>query len=357
MGLDDAPRWRRWARRLVTVPAALAAAAAGWALAPLWLLLALGRDLLGRHRGAPTTRLLAATLWYLAFEVLGLVGALGVWTWAGGGLHRRRLERAGAALQRWWSGCLFAGLRHIYGLRVEIDGPIDAAGDRPFLLLMRHVSMVDTLLPAVAWANARRLRLRYVLKAELCAVPTLDLVGHWLPNAFVRRGGADPTREVARILRLHEGMGAREGLVLFPEGTRFSPGRRQRLIDRLATRGDAARAARAAAFTRVLPPHPGGPVALLGRRKPGEDVVLCAHTGLEGVLGIAAALDGRLIGRTLRLKVWHVPGEQVPRDPAAALAWLDDRWREVDAWVGRHEGGQPAAEGPSGAQTTTPASG
>ena len=121
--------------------------------------------------------------------------------------------------------------------------------------------------------------------------------------------------------------------LLYPEGTRFTPGRRQRLIARLAEKGDAAGAARAAAFTHVLPPHPGGPVALLSHRRPGEDVVLCAHTGLEGILGLGAALDGRLVGCTIRLKVWHVPGEQVPREPDAALAWLDERWREVDAWV------------------------
>jgi len=311
----------------------LSAAAMAWALAPAWLLLAHGRDTITRQRARPTLRLVAAILWYLFYEALGILGAGGVWVLARAGRDRAGLLRHSVVLQRWWSGALIRGLQRIYDLRIEVDGPIEATADRPFLLLLRHISLIDTILPAAAWANAREQHLRYVLKAELCLIPTLDLVGHWLPNAFVHRGSRQPSREVARILRLHQGLGPREGLVLYPEGTRFTPDRRQRLIARLAEKGDAAGAARAAAFTHVLPPHPGGPVALLSHRRPGEDVVLCAHTGLEGILGLGAALDGRLVGCTIRLKVWHVPGEQVPREPDAALAWLDERWREVDAWV------------------------
>ena len=57
--LDDAPRWRRWARRFVTVPTMLSAAAMAWALAPAWLLLAHGRDTITRQRARPTLRLVA----------------------------------------------------------------------------------------------------------------------------------------------------------------------------------------------------------------------------------------------------------------------------------------------------------
>ena len=57
----------------------------------------------------------------------------------------------------------------------------------PVVLMMRHASLVDTLLPTVLVLRRHRIRLRYVLKRELLWDPALDLAGNVLPNYFLDR--------------------------------------------------------------------------------------------------------------------------------------------------------------------------
>lgn len=343
--LDDDPWTRRWSRRALTLPAVHLGAALAWGLLPLWLALALALDLL---RGRPRLPLSRAVLFgavYLFAEVAGVQAAL--WTWLASGLGARAawLRRADLRLQRAWTRLLWGSLARIFDLRLQVEAP--AALPAPFLLFLRHASLPDVLLPAVAFANPMGIALRYVLKVEVCASPCLDVVGHRLPNAFVRRGGQDPAREVARVLRLHGGAGGAavggeetalrpgEGLVIYPEGTRASPGKRAALLARL----EGPARARAASFRHVLPPRPGGPLALLAARRPDEDVVFCAHVGTESVLRATALADGSLIGRTFQVVAWRVPAAQVPTEPEQARAWLDQWWHRVDDWVGAHGSG------------------
>ena len=84
----------------------------------------------------------------------------------------------------------------------EIEG--GAAVERgPFLLLVRHASVIDTLLPMWAVANPHAYRPRYAVKQELRASPCLDIAGHRVRTAFVRRG--EGAREIERVAALAEG--------------------------------------------------------------------------------------------------------------------------------------------------------
>ncbi|MBA3326842.1 MAG: patatin-like phospholipase family protein [Solirubrobacterales bacterium] len=59
----------------------------------------------------------------------------------------------------------------------------------------------------------------------------------------------------------------------------------------------------------------------------------------------------RLLGRPARgvvrpacrqvidVRLWHVPAEAVPRERAAQIDWLLQRWRAMDAWVGEQGSG------------------
>ena len=69
----------------------------------------------------------------------------------------------------------------------------------------------------------------------------MDLVGQRLPNVFVRRGSGRPAREAALVASLAEGLGPRDGVVIYPEGTRFTPAKRARALARLAEQNDPAR--------------------------------------------------------------------------------------------------------------------
>ena len=74
-------------------------------------------------------------------------------------------------------------------------------------------------------------------------------------------------------------------MVLFPEGTRFSPSRQARRLERMAERQDAM-LEEARALRHTLPLHTGGAMALIAAA-PDADIAFCAHTGLEGVQSFA----------------------------------------------------------------------
>lgn len=187
--------------------------------------------------------------WYLWMEALGVLAAGALWL-ARPWLGAERFERASFRLQCRWASALFGGARRLLGMRVETSGE-EALGPGPILLLLRHASVADTLLPAALVSSRTGRRLRYVMKRELLWDPCLDVVGQRLPNAFVRRGTGDAA-ETARVRELARDLGPDEGVLLYPEGTRWTPARR---------RGPGFAGVAALAF--ALAPAPGPRGALL----------------------------------------------------------------------------------------------
>jgi 1-acyl-sn-glycerol-3-phosphate acyltransferase len=194
--------------------------------------------------------------------------------------------------------------------------------------LARHASLLDSLLPCVL---LDRFRLRYVLKRELRWDPCLDIVGARLPNALVRRGAGDPA-EIERVAALARGLEPDEGVVLFPEGTRFTAERRQRLLEHLDADGEAPRSRQAGSLRHTLPPRRGGVLALLDAA-PLADVVILVHTGLEGAARLGDLWRGSLRGETLEVELWRIPRAAIPPDDAGREVWLDESWQRVDDWV------------------------
>ena len=168
-----------------------------------------------------------------------------------------------------------------------------------------------------------------MLKEELRWDPCLDIVGGRLPNAFVRRGG-DAAANLTRVRGLADGLGQGDGVLIYPEGTRFTPGKRARLLERLS----GAERERAAELQHLLPAHPGGPAALLEAVGPDADVWFCGHTGYEAAGSFTELINGRLIGQTVRMRFWKVSASEIPSDAEGRRAWLHGQWREMDRWVG-----------------------
>ena len=302
-----------------------------WGTAPVWIPVA---ALVDAASGRTVLRAAVFVLGYLGLSVWGVGASLGVWLARAVGVPaaRDRYLALHRALQHAWVGVLFAGLRRLFRLRVTVE-TVGGAPRGPLLLLSRHVSTADTLLPFVVAAIPHRLRLRVVLKRELLWDPCLDIVGQRLPNAFVQRSGLDASDDLERVRSLTVDLGERDGVVLFPEGTRATPERRLRVLSRLEGQGDPARLARARALQHVLPIRTGGVSTLLDGA-PKADVVFLAHTGLEGVTRMSTLVDGTLLDRTVRVQLRRVPAAEVPADPSERAAWVHDQWAALDAWVG-----------------------
>ncbi|MBX7191442.1 MAG: 1-acyl-sn-glycerol-3-phosphate acyltransferase [Sandaracinaceae bacterium] len=325
---------RVWTRRAITVPLVALVCLLAWALAPLWLAMALLVDLARarRVRRAMATRLLGFALVYLAAEVLGLAVLVLVWLLALGGRDRvERLVTWTYAVQRRWAHALFVAARALLSLRFEIEGD-ELLAPGPLLVLVNHASLLDTLLPTVFITHARGIRLRFVLKRELLVSPCLDVAGLRLPNVFVDRSATQTAVELGKIRRLAEGLGPSEGVLIYPEGTRATPAKKARALAALGTAEPRLRAL-ADSFAHVMPPRIGGTVALLDGA-PDADVVLFAHRGLEGFARFADFLDGSLVGRTVRMRLWRVPRAEIPSDRDERARWLFAQWAALDRFVG-----------------------
>lgn len=319
-------------RRLRTIPPLVLGLVLVTALLPVLLVVGLLIDAVRRVMSGvpPTAARLVVCLWvYLAAEVVGLAALAAVWIFSLGGRRGAWLREATWHLQQRWAGLLLGTVRVSFRVRLEVVGD-DVIAPGPVIVLMRHASIADTLLPANLVAGPHGIRLRYVLKRELLADPCLDVAGRRLPNYFVRRGTGE-AQEVRRVRELAHGLGPGDGVLIYPEGTRFTPERRARAIARIAER-DPRLAARADRLRHLLPPRLGGVGALLDGA-PDADVVVVAHHGFDGLPLISDVLRGGLVGLVVRVRVTRVPRSKVPEAGAARTNWLYDLWQDVDDWL------------------------
>ena len=323
------------ARRAVSIPLVFGLAVIVWGGLLVWLAIVALFDLVARAWRFPRVRALSFFALYLACEVVGVTVAvlIGVLTFGGRLVGPQRYRQLNAGLQRAWCSALLRGSLRIFSMRTAFEG-LDAVVPGPVVVMVRHTSTADTVL-AAALLSGPELNLRYVLKRELLWDPCLDVVGHRLPNAFIDRTGIKTGENIAAIRALADELGPSEGVLIYPEGTRFSCAkllqRRRMLRD-----GDDARIAELAeSFEHVLPPKSGGSVALL-EQAPSADVVILEHTGFEGAATFGDFWHGGLVDGLLRVRVRRIPRDEIPTDDY--VGWLYDQWAQIDAWVAEVRG-------------------
>jgi 1-acyl-sn-glycerol-3-phosphate acyltransferase len=322
-------------RRLVTVPRLFLGLAVLTVLAPVAIPVALVVDSYRWLRARipfMAVRLYTFGWVYFALSALGVLGFFVTWIAAGFGRNERLLLRSAYAIQRWWGSWMFGAASFALGLDTTVTGQEALAG-RPCVLLFRHASIVDNLLPLVfVMGDPYRIKLRWLIKRELLAEPALDIGGKRLPNYFVDRRGRSAD-EVAAIKKLAEGMGSDGGIMIFPEGTRFTPEKRLRALRRLDKDPDSQ--ARADKLQHTLPPRPAGTFAAL-EGAPDADVVIAAHVGLDGLSSLGDIWNGSITGRHIHLDFRRVPRSAVPEDRRQRTEWLMSEWQRVDDWIGEH---------------------
>lgn len=309
-------------RRLASISGLLIAALGLLVLIPVWLpLAALADAVRGRWR-LPLVRLLLFGLGWAWLELAGVVIAFGLWI-----TGQRRNRRAHYRLQTWWAANVLGVLQASTGIRVHAEH-VECLRPGPVVLLCRHASLADSLVSAWVLTSLAGMRPRYVLKRELLADPCLDIVGNRLPNHFLDRQATDSGEELEALTRLSTGMGADDVAVIFPEGTRSSPTKRQRAIEKLDER-DPERARRLRPLQHLLPPRPAGSAAL-SAGAPDADIVIGWHTGFDGLDTFAGILK-HLAHKPppVRFDLRRVPRADVPSG-AAFAEWLDTVWLQAD---------------------------
>lgn len=210
-------------------------------------------------------------------------------------------------IQFWWAQSLFNMGKRLYQLRIEVTGTEALAGNSA-LLLSRHSSMGDTVLPLLFFGKQRSEGLRYVLKQELRYLPCLDIGGHRLPNVFVDRSGTDSAKAVKEVSQLIATAGEDESVLIYPEGTRFTQKKHDSLRSRHPKLKD-----QLDRWPNLLPPRLGGVLGML-EANPGKDLVFLAHAGFEGSADIHDLLGGGWLNQKVCLHFWRIPYREIPRE-------------------------------------------
>lgn len=267
-------------------------------------------------------------LGFLWLYLLGEIWAVAALT-ATALLMKDAKAKATIALQGRWVAWNVGALVRLFDLEFSVEPAEDDLSTGPMLVLVRHASLVDTLLPGMLIANAHQIRLRYVLKKELLVDPALDIAGNRLPNYFIDRA-ATTAVELKGIRALARDLATDEGVLIYPEGTRFTEAKRNQRVKRVV-RGGGELAEMARSMRMVLPPRPGGTLVLLDETE--ADVVVLAHHGLEGLATVKDIWSGGLVGSRILVKMWRIPRSTIPSSNEHQKRWLFQVWCDVDTWL------------------------
>lgn len=300
------------------------------AFSPIFAIAAISHGIVKKNQQS-TLRVLCGIWVFFVAELLGLAAAIGIWLrhMLSPSREHERYLAANYRLQQWWARFLLRAIFGLLRLRLEVrESELSAPG--PIVMFMNHASFIDTLLPIDLVCRAHGMRLRYALKKELLIDPCLDIVGNRLPNYFVDRAGVTES-EIAGIRRMADDLGERDGIMIFPEGTRFTPAKRHRVLAKIKERSPDLHE-RAQQLEHVLPPRLGGALALLdvARRSGAIDVLFCVHSGMKGFASVREMLSGELVGQEVRVTFWRVPSADIPATRDEQIAWLYDQWYRVD---------------------------
>ena len=314
-------------RRAVTIPVLGLIDVLLVVLVPVWVPVTLVYDLVRGKFRLPTTRLMLFGLCWAWIESAGVMLLFLLWVFGHGKDHRAHYR-----VQGWWCGRIIAALGVTVGLRVEVVGA-EKVGQGPYVVFCRHASLADSIISCFIVNNTMGFHPRYVLKSDLEMVPCLDLLGNRTPNCFVRRGSANVQAELDALAAMMHGMAEGDAAVIFPEGSRANPAKRERELSRLAERHPE-RHERLGALRHLIPPKPAGAQSMLGAL-PGADVITVWHQGLDGLdtfPGMLQALSERKV--TAHVVVTVHPRSEVPADDGFT-EWIDRRWVEMDDAVAR----------------------
>ena len=313
----------RWKRRARTIPLMLAATVVGVLVSPVIVAAAAIVDVAKGRLRLPTVRVFLFLLQYGINDSIEILLAPIYWMLAGFGtrLDQPRSIARHDRLQHWSIDVLARRAERLLGLRLNIDKvSLAALTPGPVIVLCRHVNIVDASLPTLLYQRLGY-RSRGVIMAELLADPGFDLIYARTGSVFIPRDNGPEA--IAEVRTLGQRLDSTTAVVIFPEGRLFRPDRLERAKARLALENPE-RAARLESLSHVLPPRPGGVLALLDSIP--ADVVVIAHTGLDAFASFTELAKAVPLRAPIQITAWRVPVAQIPTGAANRIAWLDEQW-------------------------------
>lgn len=323
----------RWKQRSRTIPLMLTATTVAVLASPLILAVSAVVDLAKRRFRLPTVRVALFLMQYAINDSIEIVLAPLYWLLAGFGT---RLDQPASVarhqrLQAWSLDVLARRAERLLGIRVEIDAESTAAlTPGPVIVLCRHVNLVDASLPTLLYQRLGY-HTRGVIMAEMLADPGFDLIYTRTGSVFIPRDNSPDAR--ATVRDLGRMIDATTAVVIFPEGRLFRPDRLQRATARLAHENPD-RADRLRSLSHLLPPRPGGVLALLDTIP--ADVVVIAHTGLDHYASFTELAKAVPLSDPILVNARRIPANQIPVGDIDRILWLDEQWILVNSWVAEH---------------------
>ena len=321
----------RLTRRAVSIPTVVVAAIVLVITAPIWIIGATVADAVTDWKRHRFLRVGAMMTFYAVNECFGMALLLTAWLATGGGLgmqSRWSMRWHGWVHGRWTKNIL-AATKRCLGADISITNA-ELVEPSPVVVLARHISLLDAVLPSVLLTTGQPNTPRHVFMQELLWDPCLDIVGHRTPNSFVDRsvGGTVAVDDARRIGTTVQPRGS---AVIFPEGGFRNPRRFERSLERLAERRPDL-SARAAALRHILPPRPAGSHALVEGAE-GADAVIVAHTGFEGIGSIKEIMRNVPLEHPIEVTLRRIPRGDIPMDADGFHTWLFEQFEWIDQWA------------------------
>lgn len=321
-----------WIRRPVSITTVtLGAVLAAPLVIPLFVL-ALVVDLVTRTRPRRRARLVWLISTLLWVDLFGVIATAGAWLISPFGLRTQSDtdQRRYHWVMTWWGTMLLNAIGRWVPLSFDFSQIDDETMRGNAIMIGRHRSVLDAILP-VRLIGSRGLTALYTLKEDLRWEPNIDIVGHRMGHRFVTRAPEDPETELEPLRELGRRIDGDSIGVIFPEGTFFTQERKAKIIASLAKTSPRL-AEKATSMNHLLPPKPGGTLALL-EGAPEADVIVYGHTGFEdfGTIGnIIRNLGG---DRSITLTARRIPRSEIPDETDLQVDWLFDQWQQLDDWV------------------------
>lgn len=333
------PLAKVWMRRLISIPGLFLVTAILVCIAPAIFLVVVPVDVV-RRNDLRWSRFYATVAAFFVLHVVGLILLFDAFLRGGAlwGAPESREMQLTARAEAWWSAAMLGTAAALYRMKVDIEGR-DELADGRVVVLMRHTSILDTMLPLALVARPHRKHVRYVMKNELRWNPDADVVGRRIPTAFVSRKPGKHAEDIAAVNALGDDLGPDGIVVIYPEGTRFTREKQEKRLADVAKKNPRILPT-ARSLRHLLPLHLGGALALL-KRAEGADVAFFAHVGLDGVVTLGDFAGGGLLDRHIRVKIFRVPAAEVPASEEARIDWLYEQWKRVDDWIEATLGSNP----------------